>query len=308
MGVGIAQQPDVGGRRRAEADVVIQPPVLEIVAALVAGAGEVGDLILPEAVARKEVHGVKVHVRLIVVGGENVGALILVVHGRAFLKTQTVAGDVRGLERERLGERVGPVLARLARQTVDEIETHVAEAGLARALDRHFHLPPVVAAADEPENVVVGALRADGKAVHALLAQHAQLLAPDAVRVALHGDLALLHQPVRDLQLLQYLHDAPRAVVARRAAAEVHRVDKVIGHAGHRFLQLNEQRILVIGHELVPARQTAEVAVRALRCAERYVKIYAQAFVLVAHSSSRMWVVSAGKPLRQNLRFCHLPC
>ena len=122
-----------------------------------------------------------------------------------------------------------------------------------RPLDGEHHLAPVVPAPYHAEDLVIGALRADGQAVHAFPAQDLKLPPADAVRIAFHGDLRGLQQPVGAFQLPQDLGDALRSVVAGRSAAEINAVHEVVLHARQSLLQLDQDRVLIRPHQSLVA-------------------------------------------------------
>ena len=175
-----------------------------------------------------------------------------------------------------LGERLRPVGFRLARQTVDEVETHVVKPGLAGVDDGGLRLLEIVPAADELQKIVVRSLNADGQAVDALLAQELQSVEADAVRVHLNSDLRVKPDVAVELEGVEYLDDAVCAVEAGRAAAEIYGIDLVVLYRLRRLVQMREQRFVILRHQMLAARERIEVAVAAFAGAEGYVYIYSQ--------------------------------
>lgn len=72
---------------------------------------------------------------------------------------------------KRTGERLGPVAACLARQTVDKVKAHVLEPGLSCGIDRKLRLAEIMPPADDLQYVVIGRLHADREPVDPLRAQ-----------------------------------------------------------------------------------------------------------------------------------------
>ena len=183
-----------------------------------------------------------------------------------------------GVKLDDLGERLRPIGLHLARQTVYKVETHVVEAGLAGVGDSGLRLLKIVPAADELQKIVVRSLNADGQAVDALLAQELQSVEADAVRVDLDSDLRVKPDVAVELEGVEYLYDAVRAVEAGRAAAEIYGIDLVVLYRLRRLVKMREQRFVILRHQMLAARERIEVAVAAFAGAEGYVYIYSQTF------------------------------
>ena len=163
-------------RARAEAHVVAQLPILQIMPRFVAGYCEVRYLVLLQAIVRQRIDRVQVHVGLLVLVRDKRRAEVTAIHRRSLLKLQAIARKVLRVQLKRTRERVGPVAARLARQAVYEVKAHVLEPGLARRVNGYLRLAEVVPPADDLQYVVVCRLHADRQAVHALRAQELELL------------------------------------------------------------------------------------------------------------------------------------
>ena len=136
----------------------------------------------------------------------------------------------------------------------------------------------IVSGNDELQKIVVRSLNADGQAVDALLAQELQSVETDAVRVDLNSDLRVKPDVAVELEGVEYLYDAVRAVEAGRAAAEIYGIDLVVLYRLRRLVKMREQRFVVLRHQMLAARERIEVAVAAFAGAEGYVYIYSQTF------------------------------
>ena len=233
---------------------------------------EIRDLILFIAVAPQLIDHAQIHVRLLIVRRDE-GRILQLVHGRALLELEPVARDVLRAQSDRLGERVRPVAAGLAGQAVDEIEADVVKPGGAGIFHGHLHLVEAVAAADHFQDIIVGRLHADAQAVEARLVQGAQVVQADAVRIDLDRHLRALEQAAGGLDGVEQLDEARRAVKARRAAAEIHRVDVRRGDAPGALFDVLEQGVLIVRHAVGRAGAGIKIAVAALARAKRDVDI-----------------------------------
>ena len=141
-GAGGGEEHGVGVEAKAE--VGMTAPVLEVVPGVVAGAGEVRDLVLGEAGGVEEVGGDGVKVGCLVVGGEVWGA-VAGAGGERFpaqagvdVDFEEVDADVGDAERDGSGEGVSPAGLGLMREAGDEVETDLRDAGLLEAGDLGF--------------------------------------------------------------------------------------------------------------------------------------------------------------------------
>ena len=239
---------------------------------------EVRHLILPVAVAFEHLGGVAVHVRLFVVVRQNGRVAILLVHLRALLEAQPVTGNVLRVHLDDARERLGPVALGLAGQTVDQVERDVVKAGLARVLIGLLRLLEIVPPPDELEQIVVRGLHADRKAVHALLAQKLERVEAGRIGVAFDGDLAVDAHVSVELEGVEELGELVRAVKAGRAAAEIDAVHLIGLDRLGRFLEMIGQRLVIVRHQMLTARERIKVAVRAFACAERNMNVDSQLF------------------------------
>ena len=84
--IAVAHAVDAGMSAGAEAHVVLEPPVFHVMPRLVARDREIRYLVLLKAVVLERVHGVKVHIRLLVLIRDKRRAEIAAIHGRALLE------------------------------------------------------------------------------------------------------------------------------------------------------------------------------------------------------------------------------
>ena len=249
---------------------------------------EIGDLVLLIAVALQHLGGVAVHVRLLIVVGQDGRALVFLIHGRARLELESVDGDVLRVQLYDPRQGLGPVALGLAGQAVHEIHAHVVKARQARVVNGLLRLLEVVAAADELEEVIVRCLHADREAVDALLAQQPHGVEADAVGVTLHGDLRVEAHVAIELQLVKEVDDPVCPVVARGAAAEIDRVHLVLTDGMAGLVDMLQQRLMVFGHARVAAGERIEIAVAALAGAEGDMDIDSQFWSHV--QSPTVWI------------------
>lgn len=183
------------------------------------------------------------------------------------------------MQRQGLGERIRPIAFRLARQAVDEIQAQVVKARLPGVSHRLFHLLPSVAAADELEQIVIGALRAQGDPVKARRAQRLEAPQAAAVRIALHGYLRALQNTARVLEGFKQLAEPVRPVIAGRPAAEINAVHIKAADPRGGLPDVRQQGVLVFGHKPVLPGQRAEIAVSAAAGAKRYMDVDTEFFL-----------------------------
>ncbi len=145
---------EVPVRGRADREVVTLVPVEEVVPALATGSGPVRDLVPLVPGAAQDVVGDLVLLGLVVVVGRPAPAARDVLAERcARFDGQRVRAHVVGLEPEDTIEAAAPVVDRLARRAVDQIQVEVLEAGGAGRPDRASNRSRVVGAAKLGEHV-----------------------------------------------------------------------------------------------------------------------------------------------------------
>jgi hypothetical protein len=111
---------------------------------------------------------------------------------RTGLDGQGVGTDVRRLELEHRVERARPIVDRLARRAVDEIDVEVLEPRVAGQRDRSPYVVDVVGAAERAQDVGGHRLHAERQPVHPGVAIHRKEVGAHGVGIALHGDLGAL--------------------------------------------------------------------------------------------------------------------
>ena len=257
----------------AEAHVVVQLPVFQIVPGLESPAGEIGNLVPVVAVPVQQLAGVLVHIRLGIVIGDGGGIVVHLVHGGALLQLQAVAGDVLRVPADDFSQGIRPVRPGLPGQAVDQVHTDVPEAGLPGRMICLDGLTVCVPPADGPEDLIIGRLHTHGNTVHPGFFQQLQVVQPHAVRVHLHGDLRILQQPFPGLQGVQNLHQVLRPVIAGRAPADIHRVNIIFPHSGEALPDMGQEGLLIFSHHLLTFGTGIEIAVPALAGAEGNVNI-----------------------------------
>ena len=178
----------VGGT--ADRGVVTLLPVQEVVAALVAGAGPVRDLVPGKTGRLEAVVGDLVLQRLVVVvGGDALPRRHRLAERRARFDGQRVRADVGRAQRERGIERGLPVGDPLAGGPVDEVEVDPVDAGVAGPAHRALHVRGIVGASERGEHVGAHRLHPERHAVHSGRGVVAQLGRVDRVGIALDRDL-----------------------------------------------------------------------------------------------------------------------
>ena len=234
--------------------------------------GKVGNFIVLIAVVAQDAAGREVHIRLPVIVRQ-IGAVAVVPQGRSLLDAQGVGREVVGLERQNVFDRFLPAGEGLVGQAVHQIDRHIGKADLARPLHRLPRLLIGVRAAELLEHLVVVGLDADGNAVEARAQELFERLVRHAVGVGLERDLRAGGDAVALKNRVQKAAQAVGAEIARRAAAEVNGVYGAVRCALPPRGELRGQRGDVSVHLSLGARQGVEVAVNALRLAERNVDV-----------------------------------
>ena len=282
-GVPIPHASEVGVSPGAEARVLLQHPVFQIVPGLIARLGEVGNLVLLIAVLGQQLHGVEVHIRL-QVPVRQVQALPPVIQRRPLLQLQPVAGDVPGSQHQGVGQGVFPLLHSLVRQTVDQVQADVVQPRLAAGGHGVLHLLPGVDPAQPPQGLVVRGLHPQGDAVEARPAQGPQSPpVPGAVGVGLQGDLRPVPDPALLLHGFQQGNKPLVAQIAGGAAAEIDGVHPVVLHLGGHLGDVPGQGRGIGVHLFLAMGQGVKIAIGALGLAEGNVQIQAQGAIAVDH-------------------------
>ena len=122
-----------------------------------------------------------------------------------------------------------PGFERLLRQSVDEVEVHVVEAGRARRAIGIARVVGRMDAVERDEIFIVEGLYADGEAIEADIAQSGQVLRRQAARIRFERDLRVRADVERRPQAGEDLPHLIDGVEARRAASEEHGFDRPRG-------------------------------------------------------------------------------
>ena len=252
-GVGKADIAEIGVGPRAEACVGHHLPILQIVAALEAVAGEVGNFVLMIAVLFQVVRRPQVQLRLQIVVRQR-RRLAAVIQGRALLYLEAIAAQMLHLQRGGGAEGVLPLLQRLMGQAVNEVEADVLNFRHPRRCHGVRDLHEGMYPPDLAEQGIVGGLDAEGDAVEASAAQLPQRLPiPCAVGVALHGDLRVGGEAVALFHGFQKRSEPRCPQIRGRAAAEIHRVHRHAAAAGCHLFQVAGEGGAVSVHVLFAA-------------------------------------------------------
>ena len=267
------QLPTPPMRAGANTYIVAVAPIGQVVAALLAGAGMVRNLIG----GNPRRCGLRAGLF------EQVGAVIRINLGQLALRhqrgkarprfdRQLIQRQMPRPERKRAGKLGFPVGKRLARPGIDQVEAHPPEMAL-RGIERGQPLGHVMRAPQKMERLIVQRLQPQRHAVHAGPRNIGKARRLDRGGVGLQRDLGIgLHLPVPPGRVDDRGHGFG-GHQRRRAAAEKDRSQRP--SAGQRRLmrQIGEQSVapLLLVHAF--ADMAVEIAIRALRYAEGPVHI-----------------------------------
>ena len=248
-----------------DAPVVALLPVQLVVAALVAGPGPVGDLVVGQPRRGQRVVHDRVLVSLVVVvrmagrvGGERGPRL----HGEG------VGADVGRLQGQRGGDGVRPRRHTLPGAAVDEVDAERVEAGGPDRFNGGHHRTGLMIATKGGEHGRVHRLHTQGDASDARRPVRSKQCVVHRLRVALDGDLG-------GGQPLDAIEDRGEQVARhqrRRAAPDEHRRGRRESGGG----DLGSARRRVLGHQVVAVGPRGERAVVAAPRAERDVDVDAE--------------------------------
>ena len=271
-----AVQRDPAMRPGADAEIVSRPPIGEVVPALSARTGVIGDFIGREAGGVQPILG----------RGEQIGGRV-VVHRRevaaahrAFERRlrfdrQLVEREMVARQSQRLVQRRHPSGFRLPRQRVDQIERPAWEdaRGERRGVARRRG---VMRAAEKAQSVVIQALNAERDAIDAGGAQIREGRRFDAGRIRLQRDLDVRIDSEARADAVDERGDRRRRREARRPAAEKDAADAARPDAIGVMVEFAQQRraptVLIHG----VADMAVEVAIGAFLGAERPMQINRQ--------------------------------
>ena len=188
-----------------------------------------------------------------------------------------------GLEVDDVAQGLHPLLARLVRQTVHEVDRDIVKARAARERDGLLRLPVVVRAAEGLELGVVVRLHADGDAVEARAAQPHEHGQRHGVGVGLKRDLRVAADVEAAVDLGEDLREPAGAEERGRAAAKIDGIDLIAGRALRRLTDVEDDGIEIPVHQIPAARagDGIEITVFAFAPAERDMDVDAEAFFLV---------------------------
>jgi len=220
---GAVPRADVRVRARADAPPVPAAPVGEVVPARVGlGAGPVAHLVPAQPGGGQHLVGELVHGGLVV--GVRLGQLApahLDGHPRARLDDERVRGHVVHAERRDGLERAAPVVERLPRRAVDEVERD-GQARVARPADHVGDARGVVRAVERGEHVRDRRLHAERDAREPRGGERGQRRGVDGVGVRLRGDLRAGLEAPRVRDGAQEAGEVGHREERRRPAAEEH--------------------------------------------------------------------------------------
>ncbi len=245
----------------ADAEIVPEAPVVEIVPALVAAPGMSGDLVALQPGVLEARHALAVHLPDDVL----VGALGREpVKKRVRLDGELVVGNMAHAMIKRLLEVGERAAERLPGQAVHEVDVDALEAGGTR----HFHRPVraagIVDTADTLQCRVVEALNPDGQAIDTGVAIAGETLRLGTARIGFQRDLTTLRELGARADPLEECADGGDREKARCSAAYEHAVEGPPRGARELLVQIGEQRGDVFGLWNVLGGVGVEVAVWAL--------------------------------------------
>ena len=242
-------------RPRAEAQILLHRPVFQVVARCAPRPGKVGDLVLPVARLLEQSDCRKIFLRLrVVIRDEK--PVLFEKERRALFDLEPIAGQMLGLQSDGRPQVFPPARRRLLRQAVNQVEAQVVKArcaGGAHGLDR---LAVRVDASDQAQLVVARGLHPERNAVEARAPELPQRRCiARAVGIRLGRDLGAFVHVVMGEDRFQNAAQPVRAEIARRAAAEVDRVNGMVPRVGRAPDQIAPQRRSVSVHLFLRVRQ-----------------------------------------------------
>ncbi|KAG1452868.1 hypothetical protein G6F57_015856 [Rhizopus arrhizus] len=266
---------DLAVRAGADAQVVAEAPVVQVVRTLPAGARIGADLVLAKAGLCQQGLAVFLHVPGVVLIGNALRRPCE--EHRVRFQGQLVVRDVRRLQCEgafKIGLGAGQGLFR---QRVHQVDVEIVVARVLRHLHRALGLATVVDAAQALEHRVVETLDAEAEAVHAGRAVAVEAAVFGGARVGFQGDLGIGREAQARAGLLQEAVDRFRREQAGRAATEEHAVHHPSPDQRQVLVQVAQQRVDVgIERQLALGLVRVEVAVGAFAHAPRQVHVQRQ--------------------------------
>jgi hypothetical protein len=228
-------------RAGADAEVVAELPVVEVVQTAMAGSRIRGDFVAVESDIRRPLHDVIEHL------GRQV---VMRQHGRVLreqgirLDRQMVGREVWWLVGQRSVEVGRPLGQRLSRQRVHQVDVERVESS-GRFRDGGMRLCRVVNAADRAQLRVIEALHTDRQPGHAGRAKGAEAIALEGPRIRFERDLAAGFERQPRANVGQQSIDRFGCEEARRAAADEDAVDAPAPDERQRGFEIGAQRVQV---------------------------------------------------------------
>ena len=251
-------------RAGADAQVVAELPVVQVVPAGMAFAAVGRDLVVPQPRGAGFVLDQRLHVGGQVVVGQGRRSRC---KQRVRLERQVVIRQVRRLEGQRLAQVGAQCRQRLARQRVHQVDV-VGLESVGRRLDRASRLVRIVDAPDCRQRIVGETLHADRQPSDARLRVGPKARRLEGAGIGLHRDLGARGQPEPRANHRQQPLDRIGREQARRAAADEHRLHRAAPDQRQRRLEIGLQRAEVAG-----LGDRLRVAEHFVRVAEHFVRI-----------------------------------
>ena len=264
---------------RADAGIFVAAPVDQIVLALRANAGVIGNLVGRKTLLRADfLRHVVERARERLVRRLQLARRVQAEERRAFLDRELIERQMFGRFRNRQLQLIGPHLRRLVGAGVDQVERIAVERG-AGDRDRIQRLARAVQPTQRLQRGVVQRLHAERDAVDAGCAIAAKPRCLDAGGIGLQRhfhlgrDAPVLSDRIEDGAYGLRLHQR------RRAAAEKDRGDGSVGRTRRRGFDLarkGARKALLVDRRMPD--MAVEIAIRAFRQAERPVHVDAEGF------------------------------
>ena len=266
---------------RADAGIFVAAPVDQIVLALRANAGVIGNLIGRKTLLRADfLRHVIQRARERLVRRLQLARRVQAEERRAFLDRELIERQMFGGFRNRELQLIGPHLRRLVGAGVDQVERIALERG-ARDRDRIQRLARAVQPTERLQRGVIERLHAERDAVDAGCAIAAKPRRLDAGGIGLQRHFHLGRDAPVFSDGIEDRADGLRLHQRRRAAAEKDRGDGSVRRTRRRGFDLARKgaRKAFLVDRRVPD-MAVEIAIRAFRQAERPVHVDAEGFAL----------------------------
>ena len=263
-------------RAGPDADVILIPPIDQIMAAGSPRPGMVGDLVGRPAGRREPRLGELEHRRRLVLAGQGEGAARMVgEEARAALDGELIEREVLAGQAEGALQLGGPGFDRLARPGIDQVEGIAREVPAGRC-DGGDRLVGRMLTAEEAQRWRIERLHAQRHAIDAGLGQRGEAAGFDRGRIGFKRDLDLGGGVPQRLGAFDHRAHGRGIHQRRRAAAEEDRLDPAARRLARGVLQFLQQGGAPAVLLDALAHMGVEVAVGALRFAERPMDVDAQ--------------------------------